>query len=319
MLLPKLSLLNPASMRLITTIHEMRSLTRVLRQERRSLGLIPTMGALHDGHLSLVRRACQECDAVVVSVFVNPSQFSPGEDFRRYPRDLRRDLELLARFRVAAVFVPDEAEIYPEGIQSWVDPGPLAELYEGVSRPGHFRGVATVVLKLFNIASPDAAFFGQKDFQQVIILRRLVRDLNLDVRLAVCPIVRDQDGLALSSRNGYLCAEERQGAPTLYRSLQHARELVEAGETSSRKIADEIRKVLDAELRVRLDYVEVVESLNLQPVAQVAAGDMALVAAWVGGTRLIDNTIFAPRGTSEAERLEMALRTSPIAEARSVL
>ena len=306
-------------MRLITTIHEMRSLARVLRQERRSLGLVPTMGALHDGHLSLVRRACQECDAVVVSIFVNPSQFSPGEDFRRYPRDLRRDLELLARFRVAAVFVPDEAEIYPEGFQSWVDPGPLAELYEGVSRPGHFRGVATVVLKLFNIVSPDAAYFGQKDFQQAIILRRLVRDLNVDVRLAVCPIVRDQDGLALSSRNGYLCAEERQGAPALYRSLQHARELVEAGETSSRKIADEIRKVLDAELRVRLDYVEAVESLDLQPVAQVAAGNVALVAAWVGGTRLIDNTIFAPRGMSEAERLEMAFRTSPIAEARSVL
>ena len=273
-------------MRLITTVHEMKSVAREIRAQGKSLALVPTMGALHEGHLSLVRRARRECDVVVVSIFVNPAQFGTGED------------------------APGATEIYPQGFDTFIEPGALAASLEGAARPGHFRGVATVVLKLFNIVRPDVACFGQKDFQQALLIRHLARDLNLDVRLAICPIVREPDGLAQSSRNAYLDAEDRRAALALYRSLRRAQELVDAGETEARLIVEEMGKVFAAEPRVTPDYAVVVEPARLSPVQRVTPGCVALVAARVGSTRLIDNWIIAPPGTSDDERIQLALERS---------
>ena len=294
-------------MRLITTVHEMKSVAREIRAQGKSLALVPTMGALHDGHLSLARRARRECDAVVVSIFVNPTQFGTGEDFTRYPRNLEQDLDLLAPLQVDAAFAPGATEIYPQGFDTFIEPGALAAPLEGAARPGHFSGVATVVVKLFNIVRPDVACFGQKDFQQALLIRHLARDLNLDVRLAICPIVREPDGLAQSSRNAYLDAEDRRAALALYRSLRRAQELVDAGETEARLIVEEMGKVFAAEPRVAPDYAVVVEPARLSPVQRVTPGCVALVAARVGSTRLIDNWIIAPPGTSDDERIQLAL------------
>ena len=297
-------------MRLITTVHEMKSVAREIRAQGKSLALVPTMGALHEGHLSLARRARRECDAVVVSIFVNPTQFGPGEDFTRYPRNLEQDLDLLAPLQVDAAFAPGATEIYPQGFDTFIEPGALAAPLEGAARPGHFSGVATVVVKLFNIVRPDVACFGQKDFQQALLIRHLARDLNLDVRLAICPIVREPDGLAQSSRNAYLDAEDRRAALALYRSLRRAQELVDAGETEARLIVEEMGKVLAGEPRVTPDYAVVVEPARLSPVQRITPGCVALVAARVGSTRLIDNWIIAPPGTSDDERIQLALERS---------
>ena len=294
-------------MRLITTVHEMKSVAREIRAQGKSLALVPTMGALHDGHLSLARRARRECDAVVVSIFVNPTQFGTGEDFTRYPRNLEQDLDLLAPLQVDAAFAPGATEIYPQGFDTFIEPGALAAPLEGAARPGHFSGVATVVVKLFNIVRPDVACFGQKDFQQALLIRHLARDLNLDVRLAICPIVREPDGLAQSSRNAYLDAEDRRAALALYRSLRRAQELVDAGETDARLIVEEMGKVLAAEPRVAPDYAVVVEPARLSPAQHVTPGCVALVAARVGSTRLIDNWIIASPGMSDDERIQFAL------------
>ncbi len=277
-------------MDLITSLAEMKAYSRRTRSDGMKLALVPTMGALHEGHLSLVRRAKEECDAVVVSVFVNPTQFSPEEDLARYPRDLGRDLVTLGPLGVDAVFSPSTVDMYPQGFETFVEPGNVAVPLEGPCRPGHFRGVATVVLKLFNIVSPDVACFGQKDFQQTLVVRRLIEDLNLDVRLIVCPIVREPDGLARSSRNAYLSAVDRQAALALHRSLRRAEELFWAGETKAGKILDEMRRVFAAEPHAQLDYVALVEP-HLEPVELVAPGCVALVAARVGAVRLIDNTV----------------------------
>ena len=258
--------------RWITTLSEMKSFTADVRSQAKSLALVPTMGALHEGHLSLVRQAKKECDVVVVSIFVNPTQFGPAEDFARYPRSPEKDLELLRSLKVDAVFAPSSTEIYPAGFATFVDPGPIATVFEGAIRPGHFRGVATVVLKLFNIVSPDMAFFGQKDFQQVVVIRRLVEDLNLPVRIVVCPIVREADGLAKSSRNVYLNAEDRKAALVLSRSLKRAEEMAQAGEGDAEKLLEEMRKTFDAEPRVQLDYAAIVNPATLEPVAQVIPG-----------------------------------------------
>lgn len=290
-------------MRLITSVEEMRSYTREWRVSR-SLGLVPTMGALHAGHLSLVRRARSECDVVVVSIFVNPTQFGVNEDFGRYPRDLERDIDALVPYHVDAVFAPAISEIYPPGFESCVDPGPIAGLLEGASRPGHFRGVATVVVKLFNTVSPDVAYFGQKDFQQAVIIHHVVRDLNLGVCLAVSPVVRDPDGLALSSRNVYLSPNDRKAALALYHSLLQAREVAEASGTDANKILEEMHKVLAAEPRVQLDYAVIVEPVGFHPVEHITSGSVALVAARIGPTRLIDNMILRLSGQSENEWLD---------------
>ena len=298
---------NLSPVRLITTVREMKDFAREIRARGKTLALVPTMGALHDGHLSLVRRAKRECDVVVVSIFVNPAQFGTGEDLSRYPRSLERDLDLLVPLQIDAAFAPGTAEIYPQGFDTFVEPGALAASLEGAVRPGHFSGVATVVVKLFNIVRPDVACFGQKDFQQALLIRRVVEDLNLDVRVAICPIVREPDGLAKSSRNAYLDAEDRRAALALYRSLRRAQELVDAGETDARLIVEEMGKVLAAEPRVTPDYAVVVEPARLSPVQRVTPGCVALVAARVGSTRLIDNWIIALPGTSDDERIQLAL------------
>jgi pantoate--beta-alanine ligase len=272
----------------------MNSFTAAVRSRAKSLALVPTMGALHEGHLSLVRQAKKECDVVVVSIFVNPTQFGPGEDFGRYPRSPEKDLEVLRALKVDAVFAPPSHTVYPPGFATFVDPGPLATVFEGALRPGHFRGVATVVLKLFIIVQPDLAVFGQKDFQQVVVIRRLVEDLNLAVKIVVCPIVREADGLALSSRNVYLNAEDRKAALVLFRSLKQAEEMVRAGEVDAEKLVREMRKTIQAESRVQLDYAAIVDPSTLAPVAHAIPGSVALVAARLSTVRLIDNLIFAP-------------------------
>jgi pantoate--beta-alanine ligase len=292
---------------LIRSIDEVRHFSRQLRAHNASLGLVPTMGALHEGHLSLVRKAKNDGGAVVVSIFVNPTQFGPREDLSRYPRNLDRDLDLLAPMDVDAVFVPEAAAIYPPGFDTFVEPGAVAQPLEGASRPGHFRGVSTVVLKLFNIVEPTFAYFGQKDFQQAIVVRRLIEDFNLAVRLVLCPIVREPDGLALSSRNAYLKPIERAVALTLNRSLRRAGEVFCSGEASAQAIAGEMKAVLQAEPRVQVDYSVVVAPNTFAPPSRVTPGCVALVAARVGSTRLLDNLILASPNTSDEERLLLAL------------
>jgi pantoate--beta-alanine ligase len=255
-----------------------------------------------------------QCGVIVVSIFVNPTQFGPTEDFARYPRSPEKDLELLRSLGVDVVFAPPGTEIYPAGFAAFVDPGPVATVFEGAIRPGHFRGVATVVLKLFNIVRPDRAFFGQKDFQQVVVIRRLVEDLNLPVRIVVCPIVREADGLAKSSRNVYLNAEDRKAALLLSRSLKRAEEMAQAGEGDAQKLLEEIRKTFDAEPRAQLDYAAIVNPATLQPAAQLIPGSVALVAARLGTVRLIDNLIFGPQGSTPDLKLQLALTTQPTNE-----
>ena len=297
--------------RWITTLPEMSSFTAEARSCAKYLALVPTMGALHEGHLSLVRQAKRQCDVVVVSIFVNPTQFGLPEDLAHYPRTPDKDLELLESLEVDAVFAPSSKEIYPPGWTTFVDPGHLATVFEGALRPGHFRGVATVVLKLFNIVRPDVAFFGQKDFQQVVVIRRLVEDLNLAVQVAVCPIVREEDGLAKSSRNVYLSAEDRKAALTLSRSLKRAEEMAQAGEHDAEKLLEEMRRTFDAEPGVHLDYAALVNPTTLEPVAQVMPGSVALVAARLGTVRLIDNLIFGPPGSTPESRLQLAFPPPP--------
>jgi pantoate--beta-alanine ligase len=258
------------------------------------MGLVPTMGALHAGHRSLVRAARKQSDAVAVSIFVNPTQFGPDEDFRRYPRDLEGDCALLEQAGADVVFAPSAEEMYPRGAVTWVTVEGLSERLCGKSRPGHFRGVATVVAKLFHIVEPDLAFFGQKDAAQVAIIRRMVRDLNIPVTIAVCPIVRESDGLALSSRNAYLSPEERKMALVLYASLQQAQKLFASGQRDSAKLAAEGRKAFAGQPAARLDYFEIVDPETLAPVATVDTPSLVAVAAFIGNTRLIDNILLEP-------------------------
>jgi pantoate--beta-alanine ligase len=294
-------------MRLITSVNEMKALTRETRSRGKSVGLVPTMGALHKGHVNLIRQAKQQCDVVVASVFVNPTQFAPGEDYDRYPRNLDKDFSLLSSYNIDTVFSPAAEEMYPEGFQTFVEPGPLGKIYEGALRPGHFRGVSTVVVKLFNIVQPDMAYFGQKDFQQALVIRRLVEDLNLNVRLVLCPIARDEDGLAISSRNAYLKPAQRKAALALSRSLRRSEEMAHSGESDAKGILEEMRRVLRAEGQVKFDYVAIVNPVSFEPVSRITTGTIALVAARVDRIRLIDNTILGPAGTSPEELLQMAL------------
>jgi len=298
------------STRWIFTVAEMISFATEVRSQTKTLALVPTMGALHEGHLSLVRQAKIQCDVVVVSVFVNPAQFGPTEDFARYPRNPEKDFELLESAKVHAVLAPPVEEVFPAGLSTFVDPGRIATVWEGAQRPGHFRGVATVVLRLFNIVRPDIAFFGQKDFQQVVIIRRLAEDLNLPVRIVVCPIVREADGLARSSRNVYLSAEDRRAAVLLSRSLKRAEGLAQSGEADAEKLLEEMRRMFAAEPRLQLDYAGIVDPATLEPVAHALPGSVALVAARLGKVRLIDNLIFGPAGASPEMKLQLAL-TAP--------
>lgn len=280
-------------MQCIHTIAEMKSACR--RLAGKTLGFVPTMGALHEGHLSLVRASKSRCDVTAVSIFVNPLQFGPSEDLAKYPRTLDRDARLLEELGVDLLFVPRVDDMYSSGAKTYVLVDDLSDKLDGASRPGHFRGVATVVAKLFEIVRPDCAFFGQKDAAQVAVLRKMVSDLNMDVELVVCPIVRETDGLAMSSRNVYLTAEQRQQALVLNRSLLRVRAAAEAGEHDTAKLIKMGKQVIAEEPGARLDYFVIVDPDTLDPVADISRGTLVAVAAYVGPTRLIDNVVLAAR------------------------
>lgn len=280
-----------APLQIASTITEARTALRALRARGLTVGLVPTMGALHEGHLSLVRAARSACDAVVVSIFVNPTQFAPHEDFAQYPRTFQADCAVLEREAVSLIFAPSADEMYSPGASTFVDVDDLSARLDGASRPGHFRGVATVVAKLFNIVAPDKAFFGQKDAAQIAVLRKMVRDLNFPVELVVCPIVRDSDGLAMSSRNRYLSPEQRTKALALRRALQKVERLVDSGITAPRDLIPAALAVLSAEPQLRVDYFRIVDPDTLENVADVSQGALCAVAAYVGTTRLIDNVL----------------------------
>src|SRR6266851_2219231 len=281
-------------MKICSTISETRAACRDARASRKRLGLVPTMGALHEGHLSLVRAAKAQCDAVAVSIFVNPTQFGPTEDLSKYPRQFDRDCRLLEKEEVEILFAPPVEEIYPDGAVAWVLVEGLSEKLDGRSRPGHFRGVTTIVAKLFHILEPAAAFFGQKDAAQLAVIRRMVQELNFRVEIVACPIVREPDGLAMSSRNAYLNPEERGRALVLQRSLQRAQQEFQAGERMAAKLISAAKDVMAREPHVALDYLEIVDPDTLDPVERISQTTLVAVAAYVGSTRLIDNIVIDP-------------------------
>ena len=276
-------------MEIVSKASRMREVAAAIRAKRQRLALVPTMGALHEGHLSLVRHARQQADFVVVSIFVNPTQFGPNEDFSKYPRDLDRDIRQLAELGVEYVFTPEIQEMYPEGCRTYVEVEQWGQRLCGATRPGHFRGVTTIVAKLFNLVSPDVAVFGKKDAQQALLIERMARDLNFNIRIVTCPIIREADGLAMSSRNHYLSPIERQAATVLYRSLMEAKRMIEEGERDALLIRKGMEKLFAQEPVVRIDYIELVDPETLNPVGRAQDGTLIAVAAFVGSTRLIDN------------------------------
>ena len=278
-------------MRIYDTIEAMRTASRAQRIAGKRLGLVPTMGALHDGHLSLMRAAKARCDLVAVSLFVNPLQFGPSEDLAKYPRDFARDRSLLEGAGIDFLFAPGVEEMYPSGAVTYVTVEGLSEKLCGRSRPGHFRGVTTVVSKLFNIVEPDLAFFGQKDAAQVAIIRRMVRDLNIPVQIITGPIVREADGLAMSSRNAYLDPQQRKSATALYRSLMEIQKAFDQGERSSGALIAAGKRFFAEDVAPRLDYLEIVDPDTLNPVDHISRSALIAVAAFFGKTRLIDNII----------------------------
>jgi pantoate--beta-alanine ligase len=279
-------------MQIVKTVTDFKRLRSEWEQERLTVSLVPTMGALHAGHLSLLSPA-RKADRLVVSIFVNPTQFGPHEDLERYPRPLERDLSLLEAEAVDVVFLPSTAEIYPDGYQTFVNVEGLSSKLCGASRPGHFQGVATIVLKLFNIVRPHCAVFGQKDAQQTVILRRMVRDLDLDLNLIVQPIVREADGLALSSRNQYLNWEERRAATILFRALELARQASLGGEHKTEALLRLVTELIASEPLARLDYADIVSSDDLSSLSDVRANALLVLAVFIGRTRLIDNLFLA--------------------------
>lgn len=278
----------------ITDVEAMQTLADERHREGLSIGLVPTMGALHEGHLSLVDLARKRADFVVVSIFVNPTQFAPEEDFKKYPRMVEEDIRLLEQRGAHAVFTPDDAMMYPAGYSTYISVEGLTEVLCGRLRPNHFRGVTTIVAKLFHCVRPDFAVFGQKDAQQLAVIRRMVRDLNMSVDIVAGPIVREPDGLATSSRNRYLSQEERSQAAVLFRSLEEARKLGEKGVTSASLIIEKVCEVIGNAPLARIDYVEVVDTEFLQPVDDIAEGALLAIAVWFGETRLIDNISITP-------------------------
>ncbi len=277
-------------MKVVRTIGEMQRLTTRLRQEG-SLGFVPTMGALHEGHLELVRAAKRRCDRVVVSVFVNPIQFGPKDDYHAYPRDFKRDRLLLARVATDVVFYPDVREMYPDDYATYVEVEGLTKYLCGRSRPGHFRGVTTVVTKLFNIVKPDVAVFGQKDAQQAFVIKRMVRDLNFPVDIVIVPTVREPDGLAMSSRNVYLTQEERRQATVLYQSLREGEAMIKSGERDARRVKQALRRLIRTAPLAQIDYVEIVDTSRLHPVKTIKGEVLIALAVYFGRARLIDNLI----------------------------
>jgi pantoate--beta-alanine ligase len=285
-------------METIHTIEWMKQIAHEARAHDRILGLVPTMGALHEGHFSLIRSAQRECAPVAVSLFVNPKQFGPAEDFSKYPRTLEQDRAALEALGVDFLFAPSPQDMYPVGFRTSVVVEGLSDRLEGRSRPGHFRGVTTVVLKLFEIVQPRFAYFGRKDAQQARLIRQMSADLNLDTSVVVCPIVREADGLALSSRNGYLKGEDRRAASALSRSLAAVRDEIAKGERNAGRLLAALRRVLALEPRIALDYAEIVDNETLEPVPILRGTCYVLLAAKVGDTRLIDNALIEPDGDS---------------------
>jgi len=285
-------------MRAIQSPEEMQSVCGEVRRSGKRLGLVPTMGALHEGHLSLVRAARTRSDVVAVSIFVNPLQFGPTEDYSKYPRTFDRDRGLLEAERVDLLFAPSAEAMYPPGVTTFVEVEGLSSKLDGKSRPGHFRGVTTVVSKLFHIVQPDLAFFGQKDAAQLAVIRQMVRDLNMDVEIVACPIVREPDGLALSSRNQYLDADQRRSATVLYRSLCQVRSMFERGERQAARLIECGKRTIAEEPAARLDYFAIVDPDTLDPVEEVSRGTLVAVAAWLGSTRLIDNILLSGEGSA---------------------
>ncbi|MGB9402325.1 MAG: pantoate--beta-alanine ligase [Candidatus Acidiferrales bacterium] len=294
-------------MEIIRTVEWMKQVARHARANDRILGFVPTMGALHEGHLSLVRAAKKECSPVVASIFVNPKQFGPSEDFQKYPRQFEKDSAALEALGVDFLFVPSASDIYPDGFRTFVTVEGLSDRLEGRARPGHFRGVSTVVLKLFEIVQPRFAYFGRKDAQQLRILRQMAADLDLDTQLVACPIVREPDGLAMSSRNAYLKDDERRAAASLYRGLAAVKKKIEAGERDAVRLVHSLRRFIetdpDAKHNVTLDYAEIVDANSLEPVVTLRHSCLALVSAFVGETRLIDNAFIEESGDSLAVTL----------------
>ena len=284
-------------MQIIRTIKEMQVFVNRARAENKVIGFVPTMGYLHEGHLSLMRIARPRCDLLVVSIFVNPTQFGAGEDFERYPRDLARDELLCEQEQVDVIFYPTAAEMYPQPYRTYIQVEELSDTMCGRSRPGHFRGVTTVVGKLFNIVKPHFAVFGQKDFQQAVIIKKMVEDLNFDLEIITAPIVREEDGLAMSSRNKYLSESEREQALVLYRSLRLARQLVGEGVRESEKIRREMEKLIRHSPAATIDYIAIVDPESLQPVQRIERKTLVALAVKIGTTRLIDNTLIEPAET----------------------
>lgn len=278
-------------MQVVKTVKEVRDIVSGWKREGLSVGLVPTMGYLHEGHRSLIEKSVSENDRTVVSVFVNPIQFGPSEDLASYPRDLQRDMDVVGSAGGDLIFHPEPSEMYPGHFTSFIDTSETTELLCGAVRPGHFRGVCTVVGKLFNIVMPERAYFGQKDAQQLATIRRFVRDLNFNVQIVACPIVRESDGLAKSSRNTYLSADERQAALVLSQSLQNGKALIDAGERDAAAVKEAIRAHLLTQPLARIDYVEVVDNENIRRVERISGSTLVAIAVYIGKTRLIDNFI----------------------------
>ena len=279
-------------MKIVSTVNDVRSTVKEWKKNDLKVGLVPTMGFLHEGHLSLIKKAVAENDKVVVSVFVNPTQFGPNEDFEAYPRDLNKDAALCEEAGADLIFHPEPEEMYPDGFCSSVNMTGLTDALCGKSRPIHFQGVCTVVSKLFNIAAPDNAYFGEKDAQQLAIIKRMVKDLNFDIKITGCPIIREEDGLAKSSRNTYLNPEERQAALVLSKAVKCGRSLVEGGEKDSAVILKEMKSIIENEPLARIDYVEIVDMNTMKNIDKVKGDVLCAMAVYIGKTRLIDNFIY---------------------------
>ena len=278
-------------MKTVHSISEMQNISKALKSKGKKIGFVPTMGYLHQGHLSLINKSVKECDITVLSIYVNPSQFGPKEDFKKYPRDLKKDKSLAKKFGVDYLFAPEDRDMYPKGYQSWVQVNKIADVLCGASRPGHFKGVATVVLKLFNIILPDIAYFGQKDAQQAVVIKRMVQDLNIRVDVKVLPTVREPDGLALSSRNAYLKAQQRNAALALHQSLKKAELLILKGERNSEKIIKEMKRLIRAHKFVTIDYIAIVDAEDLSEKKTIKGRTLITLAVFIGKVRLIDNML----------------------------
>ncbi len=278
-------------MEVARTIQSVRKLVQTARAKGKTIGCVPTMGALHIGHISLIEAAARQTDFIIVSIFVNPTQFGPSEDFEKYPRPFDKDIEICKKHGVDVVFAPTPQEMYPGENLTWVNMEKLTEPLCGQFRPEHFRGVTTVCAKLFNIVAPDMAFFGQKDVQQAIVIKRMVADLNMPLDIVVCPTIREPDGLAISSRNQYLTGQQRKDATLIYKSLQKCRETIEAGVTNNEEIIDQMRKILNQIPSAKIEYISIVNAETLENLDQVAGKILAAVAVKIGSTRLIDNIL----------------------------